>query len=242
MAFRRSPVRSRSGPPSFAPPGRLRSVSLGTVLRRLRSVLIGADQPPELEESRYPRNASGAPDLACFTRPVEHYERYITDYLESLESPKGTLANREWQTYAYQKYVFGQWGLIARGPAEALPTVLRLLRHRIPEGRQAASGVLDAWSDARTPVEAPLLAAAERELAGPETDIETLSTLIGILGRERSEAALPLLARVLRDPGSSNGDVDWCAIEAIGDIARRKFVKEPEPKQAAERWLQQRGL
>ena len=242
MAFRRSPVRSRSGPLFFPPPSRLRSVSFGTVLRWLRSLLIGADQPPDLEESRYPRNASGAPDLSCFKRPVEHYERYIADYLESLESPKGTLADREWQTYAYQKYVFGQWGLIARGPSEALPAVIRLLPHRIAEGRQAASGVLDAWSDAGTPMDAPLLAAAEKELAGPDTDIETLSTLIGILGRQRSEAALPLLARVLRDPGSKNGDVDWCAVEAIGDIAGRKFVKEPEPKQAAERWLQQHGV
>ena len=215
---------------------------MGKVLRWLRAILIGADRPPDLEESRYPRNASGAPDLTRFTGSVEHYERYIADYFESLESPRGTLADREWQTHAYQKYVLGQWGLIARGPSEALPTVLRLLQHRLPEGRQAASGVLGAWSDAGTALEAPLLKAAEQELAAPETDIETLSTLIGILGRERSEASLPLLARVLRDPASRNGDIDWCAIEAIGDIARRRFVKEPEPKQAAERWLQERGL
>jgi hypothetical protein len=102
--------------------------------------------------------------------------------------------------------------------------------------------VLDAWADAGAALEEPALAAAEKELAGPDTDIETLSTLIGMLGRQRSEASLPLLARVLRDPNSRNGDVDWCCIEAIGDIAGQKFVREPEPKQAAERWLQQRGL
>ena len=91
-----------------------------------------------------------------------------------------------------------------------LPTVLRLLRHHISEGLQAASGVLGAWADRATALEEPALAAAEKELAGPDTDIETLSTLIGILGRQRSEASLPLLARVLRDPNSRNGDVDWC--------------------------------
>jgi len=185
--------------------------------------------------------------LTSFVRPVEHYARYIDDYLESLDSPR--VAPRgapplaaEWQVYDYQKYVLGQWGLIARGPSEALPTVLRLLQHRIPEGRQAASGVLGAWANGGTAIEELVLATAEKELAGPAADIETLSTLIGILGRARSEASLPLLARVLRDPNSCNGDVDWCAIEAIGEIAGRNFVEGPDAKQAAERWLQQRGL
>ena len=216
---------------------------MDSVLRWLRNVLVGAGRPPDLEEAHYPRDAKGAPDLACFTRSVEHYAGYIGDYLASLEAPRGVPPPaREWQVHEYQKYVLGQWGLIARGPAEALPEVMRLLRHRIPEGRQAASGVLGAWAKRGTALEEPVLAAAERELAGPDTDIETLSTLIGILGRERSEMSLPLLARVLRDPGSSNGDVDWCCIEAIGDIAGQPFVKAPEPRQAAERWLQQRGL
>jgi hypothetical protein len=216
---------------------------MGNVLRRLRDILVGAANPPDLEEAHYPRDARGAPDLTRFTRSVEHYAGYIGDYLASLESPRGAPpSGRAWQIHAYQKYVLGQWGLIARGPAEALPTVLRLLRHRIPEGRQAASGVLGAWAQRGAALEEPVLAAAERELAGPDTDIETLSTLIGILGRERSEVSLPLLARVLRDPGSRNGDVDWCCIEAIGDIAGQRFVKAAEPRQAAERWLQQRGL
>jgi hypothetical protein len=225
------------------PPSRFMLGRVGNVLRWLRSILIGAPKPPRLEEARYARSANGTPDLTCFTRSVEHYAGYIADYIESLESPRGTLAtDREWQSYEYQKFVFGQWGLIARGPSEALPTVLRLLQHRIPEGRQAASGVLEAWSNAGTALEMPLLAAAEKELAGPDMDIETLSMLIAALGRERSETALPLLARVLRDPASRNGDLDWNAIEALGDIAGRTFVKEPEPKQAAERWLQARGI
>jgi len=199
-------------------------LTMDNVLRWLRHIFIGAEKPP-----------------------ADHYARYIDDYLKSLESPRTAARGEpplapERQVYEYQKYVLGQWGLIARGPADALPTVLRLLQHRLPEGRQAASGVLSAWTEGGTQLEAPVLAAVERELAGAKTDIETLSSLIGILGRVRAEAALPLLARVLRDPNSKNGDVDWCAIEAIGDITRQKFVKDPEPKQAAERWLQQRGL
>jgi len=214
------------------------------ILRWLRDFLIGAEKPPpDLEEAHYPRDASGAPDLTRFTKSVEHYARYIRDYLESLESPRGARPPaQEWQAYEYQKYVLGQWGLIARGPSQALPTVMRLLQHRIPEGRQAASAVLGAWADRGAALEEPMLAAADKELVSPDPDIETLSMLIGMLGRERSEASLPLLARVLRDPNSRNGDIDRCAIEAIGDIAGRKFIDASEPEQATERWLQQRGL
>ena len=138
--------------------------------------------------------------------------------------------------------MLGQWGLIACGPERALPTVLRLLQHKVAEGRQAASGVLEHWTDNGAELGVPVLAAAEKELASAETDIETLSILVGILGRIRYEAGLQLLARVLRDPNSRNGDLDWCAIEAIGDISRQKFVKQSEPREAAARWLQERGL
>ena len=96
---------------------------MGNILRWLRSILLGGEKRPDLEEAHYPRNATGAPDLTCFTRPVEYYARYIHDYLESLESPRGAPPRApEWQVYEYQKYVLGQWGLIARGASEALPT------------------------------------------------------------------------------------------------------------------------
>jgi hypothetical protein len=217
------------------------------VLRWLRLIFIGAERPPRLEEDRFPRDAAGRLDLTRFRRSVEHYAGYIEDYLASLESRPDTRgrvnpSTSEWQAYAYRKGVFGQWGLIARGPAEALPTVLRLLQHPVAEARQAGAGVLEAWTGESDDLEAPALAALERELGNPETDIETLSTLLGVLGRVRSEAALPLLARVLRAPESSTGDLDWSAIEALGAIAGQRFVKESDPNQAAERWLRERGL
>ncbi|MGH7555515.1 MAG: hypothetical protein ACREMQ_21150, partial [Longimicrobiales bacterium] len=172
-----------------------------------------------------------------------HYAGYIEDYLKSLEARPGVNPpTAEWQAYAYRKGVFGQWGLIARGPAEALPAVLRLLQHPVAEARQAGAGVLEAWTGESGDLEAPALAAAERELSGPDTDIETLSTLLGILGRARSEAALPLLAGVLRAPESSVGDLDWSAVEALQAIAGQRFVHESDPKQAADQWLRERGL
>ncbi len=216
-------------------------------LRWLRRILFGDPSPQPLEEERYPRDAKGRPDLTRFTRSAAHYAGYIDDYLTSLDSraasqSRAQPATPEWQAYAYRKGVLGQWGLIARGPVDALPVVLQLLRDPLPEGRQAGAGVLDAWSRESRDFATPALTAAERELEGPDTDIETLGILLGLLGRARSEAALPLLARVLRAPESSTGDLDWSAVEALEDFAGQPFTRDPDPKQAAERWLRERGF
>lgn len=220
---------------------------MNAALRWLKLVLLGGEKPPALPEDRYPQVARGVPDLSYFKHPVAYYEAYADEYLASLdpktaEPPRPDRKYAEWQGYWYRKYVLAQWGLIARGPAEALPTVLRYLKHRIPEGRQLASGVLGDWARKKIDVTAPALAAAEQEFASAEPDIETLGTLLTLLGESRAESALPLMARVLRDPRSKNGDLDWNAMEAIGEVARKKFVKEPDPMRAADEWLRARGL
>jgi hypothetical protein len=216
------------------------------VLSWLRYIVLGAEKPPPLEEDSFPRDTAGQPDLTRFTRPVAQYAGYIQEYLVSLSSPaprrSGPPRSSEWQSYAYRKGVLGQWGLIARGPAESLPAVLELLRHPVAEGRQAGAGVLEHWTRENRDLEAPVLALAQRELDRPDSDIETLSVLMGVLGRMRSEAALPLVSRVLRAPESSVGDLDWSAIEALQDITGQRFVNESNPKQAADRWLRERGF
>lgn len=220
---------------------------MSAFLRWLQRIFLGGETLPTLEEERFPRDAAGRPDLARFTQPVAHYSNYIEEYLASLDS-RLTSQNRRhpatsaWQSYAYRKGVLGQWGLIARGPAEALPVVLRFLQHPLAEGRQAGAGVLEAWTREHGDFEAIALAAAERELGSPEPDIETLAVLFGVLARARSESALPLLARVLRAPESSVGDLDWSAVEAVETIAGQRFKQEANPKQAAESWLRERGL
>jgi hypothetical protein len=220
---------------------------MSTFLRWLQRMFLGGERPPILAEERFPRDASGRPDLTRFEKPVAHYSSYIEDYLASLEPSlrsenRAHPATAEWRSYAYRKGVLGQWGLIARGPAEALPVVLRLLQHPVAEGRQAGAGVLQAWTPERGDFEAAALAAAERELGSPEPDIETLGVLFGVLARIRSESALPILARVLRAPESSTGDLDWSAVEALETIAGKRFTREADPKQAAESWLRGRGL
>jgi len=221
------------------------------LLRWVKRLLVGAAKPPVLEEARFPRDASGRPDLTRFTRPVSHYVGYVDAYLASLgDTPltdsDGLTPARDysaWQAHAYTKGVFGQWGLIARGPAEALPYVLTLLTQALPEARQTAAGVLGAWM---TPESRDILAdhalrAAEREAAMPAPDAETLSTLLGLLGRVRALTALPLIAQVLRAPSSRDGDVDYAAAEAVEAISGARFDQSVDPRQAAERWLRDRG-
>jgi hypothetical protein len=206
--------------------------------------LFGPPKPPTLEEERFPSDRNGRPDLSRFTKPLSHYIAYLDAYHASL---RGDLTPEQssfaWQTHAYRKGVLGQWGIIARGPAEALAYVLDLLSHPLAEGRQAGAGVLDAWADTTSSALAVhALAAAEREAAMPSPDGETLSTLLNLLGRLGARDALPLIARVLRAPGSRSGDVDYAAAETIALFAGDAFDQSVDSRQAAERWLREQGL
>lgn len=187
-----------------------------------------------LEEDGYPRDAKGKLDLSRFTKPLSHYVAYFDAYLVSL-GPEGN-RSREAQELAYRKSVYAQWGLIAKGPQEALPYVMQLLAHSEPEARAAAAATLEAWIDGKAALVPTLLAAA-----GTETDPETLSTLISAIARTRSREALPLLGRILRDPASRNGDVHWAVVEAVGKIARRRFELSEEGLRAADAWLRDQG-
>jgi hypothetical protein len=154
-------------------------------LLSLRDLIFDPPPGPPIEEARYPTDRMGRPDLTRFTKPVSHYTGYIEEYFTVLFSKAGPSA----KSYAYRKYVLGEWGLIARGPAEALPSVLELLRNPIPEARQAATAVLDAWADSDSEVATHAIAAAERELTSDEPDVETLSILIELLGKSPSPEA-----------------------------------------------------
>jgi len=226
-------------------------VSPVSTLRWLQTLVFGPPGPPMLEEQRFPHDARGAPDLSYFTRPVTQYVAYIDEYLAALE-PKASgvvippeQRTGEWQAHRYRKGVIGSWGLIARGPGEALPYVLSLLDHAIPEAREMGAGVLDAWvtSDQRVDVSCHVLAAAEREASAPDgVRPEPLGMLLLLLARLKVSEALPLMARVLRAPESRNGDVDWLAAEAIMKFSGERVARKAELRDAANRWLQARGL
>jgi hypothetical protein len=188
----------------------------------------------------------GRPDLTRFIRSAEHYAGYIDEYLSTLRPSAADAEPRstEWLHYAYRKGVLGEWGLIARGPSESLPFVVRLLGDSLPEGRQMAAGILEAWgsADGDNTIREHALAAAEREASLDEPDVEALSGFVAILGRTRSPRALPLLARLLRMPSASNGDLDWATADAIAEIAEKAFGRSGDRREAAERWLRSQGL
>ena len=209
---------------------------MGDVLDKVFKFVFGDayETREPLEEDAYPRDAKGGIDLSHFTKPLAHYVAYFDDYLVSL-GPQGT-RSKPAQELAYRKSVYAQWGLIAKGPQEALPYVLQLLAHAEPEARAAAAGVLEAWSDGSSALGPTLIAAAEKE-----TDPETLSTLIAAIARTRTESALPLFGRILRDPASRNGDVHWAVVEAAGTIAGRRFELSDEGLRAADAWLRDQG-
>lgn len=197
---------------------------------RLRDALFGA-HAQTLEEETYPRDAMGRPDLKRFTKPLTHYTQYIDDYLASFATAREAAE----QSFAYRKGVVGQWGVIACGPANGLPYVLQLLKHPVPEGRSTAAGILGAWDDN------PTLVPHLLDVLATETDIETLSTVMSLLGRMKVHAALPRLAELLRAPNSDEGDLSWSVVEAVSAIARKRFASMPDPKRAADEWLRSQG-
>ena len=207
---------------------------LNGILRSFLDLLFGDRRGRTLEEERYPRDAMGRPDLARFTKPVAHYAAYFDDYLASL-GPRGPASSTA-QQLAYRKSVLAQWGLIAKGPREALPYVKRLLARSEPESRSAAAAVLAAWTGRDSSFVPELLAAAEGE-----TDPETLGTLISALARAHTRSALPLFGRILRDPTSRHGDVHWAVVEGLSAIAGQRFELSEQGLRDADAWLRKQG-
>jgi hypothetical protein len=207
---------------------------MSPILQSLLDLLFGRERGKTLEEEGYPRDAMGRPDLSRFRKPVAHYAAYFDEYLASL-GPQGP-ASAAAQQLAYRKSVLAQWGLIAKGPRDALPYVKQLLARSEPESRSAAAAVLEAWTGRDSSFVPELLAAAEAE-----TDPETLSTLISALAAARTRSALPLLGRILRDPASKTGDLHWAVVEGVSKIAGRRFRLSDEGLRDADAWLREQG-
>ena len=133
---------------------------MGRFSRIVRDIFTGPPKPPALEEESYPRDKMGRPDLRRFTKPLSHYVSYMEDYHKSL-GPTGP-GDPVWQSFAYRKGVLAQWGIIAKGPSEALPYVVGLLENPLPEARSAAAGILGEWKTAASFIP-DLVSALERE-------------------------------------------------------------------------------
>ena len=157
----------------------------------------------------------GAPDLKQLQWPADDYYAL---HLEAIEE------------HDFHKRVRASWGLIARG-ADALPFLTRMLESNSADSREDAAGAL-AWIGKSSPeVVAKLLDALQHALTDEERD--TILLALGDLG---ANAAVPAIAKVLRD-ATTDGDTRHAAAEALGKIVRRRFDKQQDPIEAALAWL-----
>jgi HEAT repeat protein len=175
-------------------------------------------------------NESRIPDLSGYTDPIEDYVEMYETYTRSINR-KLDIVEAEQE---FNRRVEAQWGMIAKGVA-AVPYALAMLSSKHSEVREDGAGILAMLK--RQPEVVPhLLAALETE-----TDEVAKLALIGALGRLRAKEAIPALARLIRDE-EEDGDARWNAAEALGLIARRRFVKMSSPIQAALEWLAKHKL
>jgi HEAT repeat protein len=178
-----------------------------------------------------PREKDGSPKLRYFTKPLEHYIGYFEDYLAIFNS-QAKLSSRQ-ISLACSKGSWAQWGFIAKG-TESLPYVMELLKRPIPEAREAAANVLFGLARQDGVIE-PLL-----DALATEDDEQTRGGMIQALGALRSKKAIPVLAQLIRDQ-KMDEENRWVAMESLGEIVGRMFVRQDSPIKAAEDWLTKHG-
>jgi len=155
------------------------------------------------------------------------YELLTGAYADYFEN--GTISVNKW----WKTRVAAERGLISCG-AEAIPYAVELLANRDPEIREDGAAVLGALGEHERVVDA-LLGALQREDEDQPRDV----MIIG-LGRLRNKKAIPFLAATIRD-SETDGDTRFTAIQSLGQIARRRFDRRPEPEAAALEWLNAHG-
>lgn len=129
---------------------------------------------------------------------------------------------------AYGIRVLCTWAIGAKGP-EGVPFALELLRSSDSERREDATSVFLGIGKAHG------VANALVERLRSETDTQARDGIIVALGRIRAREAIPALAAVLRDP-AADGDTRSSVVDSLGQIARKRFAKRPDPEGEALRW------
>jgi hypothetical protein len=176
-----------------------------------------------LKEDSYPVDARGRPDLRSYTDSLEYYIQMYEKQLATLQGKNGETG------LVFSRRVHGTWGLIAKG-AEAAQYALGLLRRTEPTAREDGAAILEEIGK-DDGVLNNLLDSLESE-----TDATARDSLILALGRLKSKKAIRVLAAVIRD-GATDGDTRWTAVESLGMIVRKRFLKKENPIQAAMAWL-----
>lgn len=183
-----------------------------------------------LPEDQYPVDSKGRPDLTYYSESVAHYVDLYQRYLAVIDdSPRdrGDIVD------AFALRVHGTWGLIAKG-ADSIHFAMRLLSDSRPEVRGDGTSILSEIGKNGEIIER-LISTLESD-----SDAESTDTILAALGRMRADEAIPIIARIIRDP-NVDGDTQWTAVESLAEIVRRRFLEEPEPVDAAQEWLEIHG-
>jgi HEAT repeat protein len=155
------------------------------------------------------------PDLTTYTASAEtYYQLHLAAMRES----------------DFRKRSNAAWGLIARGKA-SLPYLMLMLSSRDPDSREDAGGALAWLGKEADGVVAELLTALDVEKEDQARD-----SIVLALGALKNRAAIPALDALIRSE-QTDGDTRRCAVESLGKIVRRRFLKQADPEGAAIEWL-----
>jgi hypothetical protein len=180
-----------------------------------------------LKEDSIPVDSRGQPELARYTDTVEYYAELYEKFLASLRGEWPWVTQET--SLPWSSRVHATWGLIAKGSA-AVPYALKLLDHAEADAREDGAAILGAVGKDDSVVQEIL-----RRLSA-ETDLVARASLIAALGDMRTRRAIPALAGIIRDE-ATDGDERWTAVESLGKIVRRRFLKQSSPIEVALDWL-----
>lgn len=209
----------------------------------LRHLLFG--KPDLVVREEVALDERRAPKTSELTKPLEYYiALYERSWAVLDELPKDVRPGHpdfKWYTRqvtnAYQNRVVATWGMIARGAA-AVPYAATMLKSREADIREDATGIFEALarqSELASQIVDDLLAALKRETESLPRD-----GIILALGAMKDKRAIPALAETIRNP-EADSDTRWTAVESLGHIVRRNFMKEAAPIEAAQPWLADHG-
>lgn len=120
------------------------------------------------------------------------------------------------------------WGLIAKG-APSVQFAVTLLQRPEAEAREDGAAILGALGETT----------AQSNGSWPPSPwrlTQAMDSLVIALGRMGNRRAIPALAALIRDE-DADGDTRWTAIESLGRIVRKSFLRREDPMQAARDWL-----
>lgn len=179
-----------------------------------------------LKEASYPLDERGQPDLRFYTDSLDYYMQMYELHLGALQGKQGPGYEIE---LSYSRGVHATWGLIAKGAAAA-PYALNLLERPVPEAREDGAAILAELGQDQAVVDKLI------ETLNAESDITARDSIVLALGRLKNKRAIPWLAAIIRD-AAADGDTKSTAVESLGLIVRKRFLKQENPIEGAIAWL-----